>query len=374
MYYGGWRPYVSVAQRQAKAVREMDKRRKKGLPVLPVVLDGRAIARSFWGKAWCDHFDEFADFANRLPRGQRYVRNGSVCHLGIARGKIDAIVSGSELYDIHVHIDPLPAAKWAAIKQRCAGQIGSMLELLRGKFSDQVMAVVTDPATGLFPLPGEIKMDCSCPDWADLCKHLAAVLYGVGARLDQQPELLFTLRGVDSQELLAVEARLASDDGHAGEGKTLPAAALADVFGIELAETDTAQPPAPAPPARDAIPAAPPVPSAGADNSRRGKAKTAPAECPTSRRGAAKLRGVARTAGPAGEPAPAKKAKLQRSEVTGKLIADLRKQMRLSPKEFADALGVSLPSVHRWEGIPGPLNLYTRQFEALARVHASAGK
>ena len=136
-FWGEWGRYVPVAERRAKARREMDKLRKKGKDIQPVNLDGRTIARSFWGKGWCDHLESFSDYANRLPRGRTYVRNGSVCHLDIRPGRIEAIVSGSELYNIVIRIKELQAATWASIKNTCSGHIGSMLELLQGKLSSK---------------------------------------------------------------------------------------------------------------------------------------------------------------------------------------------------------------------------------------------
>src|SRR5215470_12258998 len=236
-FWGEWGRYVPVAERRAKARREMDKLRKKGKNIQPVNLDGRTIARSFWGKGWCDHLESFSDYANRLPRGRTYVRNGSVCHLDIRPGRIEAIVSGSELYNIVIRIKELKAAPWASIKSKCSGHIGSMLELLQGKLSDQVMAIVSDRHHGLFPQPGEITLDCSCPDWADMCKHVAAVLYGVGSRLDSQPELLFLLRDVDAQELIAAEMALPEA---ATASDTLTDDQLGAIFGIDLdTEADT---------------------------------------------------------------------------------------------------------------------------------------
>ncbi len=238
----GWRPYVSVSQRRAQARKKMESMRKKGVDIQPVTIAGRKIATTFWGEAWCEHLESFSDYANRLPRGRTYVRNGSVCHLEINRGEVLAKVMGSELYNLRIQIKTLPAKKWDAIRARCAGQVGSLLELLQGKLSDHVMQVVTDRNDGLFPAPGEISLKCDCPDWAVMCKHIAAVLYGIGARLDQQPELLFKLRGVDHEELIAADAEAAvSAATSRGKSKRLSGGELADVFGIDL---DTSEAPA----------------------------------------------------------------------------------------------------------------------------------
>lgn len=216
----------------------MQRLRKKGLDVRPVEIQGRQMARTFWGQAWCAHLEKFSDFANRLPRGRTYVRNGSVCHLEIAEGKVKAIVSGSELYDVTVTIRKLQRKKWSQVKKRCAGQIGSMLELLQGRLSKSVMAEVSHRDHGLFPLPREIGLHCSCPDWAIMCKHVAAVLYGVGARLDEQPELLFLLRGVDHEELIAAGSDAAAIVPRTGRRarRHIPEDSLGEIFGIDLAD------------------------------------------------------------------------------------------------------------------------------------------
>jgi uncharacterized Zn finger protein len=238
MWYS-FRPYVPVAQRRAHAAREIAKRRKKGQNVSPIVIEGRTIARTFWGKAWCDNLESYSDYENRLPRGRTYVRNGSVVDLQIEPGKIRALVSGSSLYKITISITPLAEGHWRGIKSRCAGEIGSLVELLQGRLSQRVMEVVTSHDGGMFPTPREIKLSCSCPDWAGMCKHVAAALYGVGARLDHQPELLFHLRKVDHLELIEEAVPRAGRKSSTAK-KTLAQSELAGVFGIELAEPEAA--------------------------------------------------------------------------------------------------------------------------------------
>ena len=169
----------------------------------PVVIEGRTIAATFWGKAWCDNLERYSDYANRLPRGRTYVRNGSVVDLQIAPGEVNALVSGSEIYQVAVKVSAVPKARWTSICTDCAGAIDSLVELLQGRFSKGVMERICRQKTGLFPAPAEIEFSCSCPDWASMCKHVAAVLYGIGARLDEQPELLFKLRKVDEKDLIA---------------------------------------------------------------------------------------------------------------------------------------------------------------------------
>ncbi len=259
MSYYGWAPYVTVAERRAKARKQLEKMKKKGLDVQPVQLSGRKIAASFWGKGWCEHMESFSDYANRLPRGRSYIRNGSVCHLEIKSGRIEAMVSGTELYNVKITIDPLGKNKWDAVKRACSGKIASLIDLLRGKLDRGGMEVVSDRKEGLFPLPGEMKFDCDCPDWAGMCKHVAAVLYGVGARLDHAPEMLFVLRGVNHEELVDVSAAVADTTRKGASRRRIAATGIADVFGIDLADADdvTTEPPAgkssPASPAKAPI-------------------------------------------------------------------------------------------------------------------------
>ncbi len=232
----GWRPYVPVAERRRKAAKALQKQRGKGGSVSPVVIEGRTIVTTFWGKAWCENLERYSDYENRLPRGRTYVRNGSVVDLQIETGTIKALVSGSSLYKVTVNVTPVSKKRWQAICEDCAGQIDSLVELLQGKLSKGVMERICQPKAGLFPSPSEIKLSCSCPDWADMCKHVAAVMYGVGARLDHQPELLFRLHDVDQAALIAkVGKALPLAKQAPAKGKVLEAPDLAGMFGLDMA-------------------------------------------------------------------------------------------------------------------------------------------
>ena len=227
---------MPAAERRAKAVRHAARLRRGGQSLAPVVTQGRTIASTFWGKAWCDNLERYSDYANRLPRGRTYVRNHSVIDLHIGAGRIFAQVMGSDLYRIQVSVTELPPARWRALGKNCTGSIDSLVELLQGRFSQHVMQRICAPGTGLFPSPKEIKFSCSCPDWAAMCKHVAAVLYGVGARLDTQPELLFTLRKVDATDLVARAGDgLPLPSKRPAAGRVLGDSKLSEMFGIELA-------------------------------------------------------------------------------------------------------------------------------------------
>jgi uncharacterized Zn finger protein len=307
-----WRPYVPVGDRQARAKKAMEKLRKKGEVIEPVEITGRKITEKFWGQKWCSHLEEMADFETRLDRGKSYVRNGSVCHLSVHQGGCKAFVSGSELYTVTVTIQPLSAHKWKNIKAKCSGQVGTMLELLQGKLNEHVMKIVTDPKEGLFPLSEEISFSCSCPDWAYMCKHIAAVLYGIGSRLDHQPELLFKLRGVDPTELATLAAVDLTLTGKAKETQ-IKHESLEDLFGIEL----------------DAIPSPEP----------KLKPKPKPKLKPKAK---APKKVKKRTKTP-------QKNKNIISGLTGSDLKLLRKKTGLSTAQFAKSLGFKQTDVEAWE-------------------------
>ncbi len=232
----GYAPYVSVAERKKQAAKKVTQLKKKGEDIEPICIEGRTISKTFWGKAWCKNLEGYSDYENRLPRGRTYVRNGSVIDLKVKAGEIKALVSGSSIYTVSIKINPIVSTKWETLVKECSGKIESLIELLLGKFSKGVMEVITDSDKGLFPGPREIKLNCSCPDGANMCKHVAAVLYGVGARLDVRPEDLFLLRHVDHKELIAY-----AGSGHLS-GKNLPqdnqklTGDLSSLFGIDLEE------------------------------------------------------------------------------------------------------------------------------------------
>ena len=314
----GWKRYVPVAERRRNAERAMGKMRDKGSPLQPVLIEGRAIARTFWGKAWCEHLEGFSDFENRLPRGRTYIRNGSVCHLEILKGEIKAKVSGSELYTVSIDIAPLSRKAWKGIVETCTGKVSSILDLLQGRLSTGVMDVVTDCEHGMFPKPREIAMSCTCPDWAVMCKHVAAVLYGVGARLDESPELLFRLRGVNHEELINAKAEAAVETVlKGGTRRRVAEKDLGEIFGLEL----------------DDLPSLP----------------------PQARRVARKATQLEEREGSPQFPA----------QVTGESIRELRDRLMLTQKEFATRLGVSGAAVSTWERAASPVRLQGRSRMAL---------
>ncbi len=248
MRYGDYPPYVSVAEKRAKAEKKIKQLRKKNPDLRPVILKGRSLARTWWGKSWNENLERYADYSNRIERGRSYVRHMAVLDLQIVAGKVTALVQGSrgKPYQVKITIDKMPQHNWNKIKLECQSKLSSLPDLLAGKFPKDLQEMLMLQGKGLFPTPSQISFDCNCPDWADMCKHIAAVLYGIGARLDEEPALFFTLRQMDVQDLIgqAVHDKTASIlKGKKKSGtKIIAADKLADVFGIDIADFDVTMP------------------------------------------------------------------------------------------------------------------------------------
>lgn len=306
----GWKPYVPVSVRRRRAEKRTGELVKRGINLLPVQAEGRKIAKTFWGEAWCRHLESFSDYSNRLPRGRSYLRNGSVCHLDIKEGLIEALVIGSGLYSICISVKPLAEKTWEEVKKRCSGEIASVIELLQGRISESVMDAVTQRKNGIFPLPGEIEIECDCPDWAVLCKHAAAALYGAGTRLDEKPELLFLLRGVSHKELITESADIASSENRGGSGR-IDESEIPGVFGIEISEGTPTE--------------------TGAASSKKKQRRT-------------------------------------RKNIGREDIVKIRARLGMSRARFAELMEVSPSSVSNWEKKEGPLNLNAHNREKLGEV------
>ena len=145
------------------------------------------------------------------------------------------------MYTVEITIRPVETTKWRAIVAECSGKIDSLVELIQGRLSTSVMSAMTSQKSGLFPAPKQIALKCSCPDWAEMCKHVAAALYGVGARLDEKPELLFLLRKTDHLDLIA-GAKVPRTGIGSARARVIEESSLSDVFGIELETRDQVTP------------------------------------------------------------------------------------------------------------------------------------
>lgn len=249
-YYDGYE-YVTVAQNKAKAQKSLEKLRKQNPDIAPVVITGRSLAKTWWGKAWNNNLERYSDYSNRIGRGRSYVRNGAVLDLNITPGRIAALVQGSRSkpYRVNISIEPLNKNTWDAITKACEGKIDSLQELLEGKFPKTLAELFTAHGKGLFPAPKEISFDCNCPDWATMCKHIAATLYGVGARLDENPALFFVLRNVNIDELvskaIAQKTQTLLRKSGKKSSRVISDGDIAAMFGIDMeteSEKETDQP------------------------------------------------------------------------------------------------------------------------------------
>lgn len=306
-------PYVSVTEKKERNAAMARKLAAKNKNLKPVVITGNKIANTFWGKAWCDNVESYQDYENRLPRGRSYVRAGAVIDLQITTGNVTALVagSGSQPYKIKIEIQPLGKTRWEALKKKCVGKISSLLALAQGKLPPDILAEFCNREGGLFPSPKEIKTDCSCPDWADLCKHLAAVMYGIGAQLDENPKLFFILRGIDENELIGSEVIDTLTEGVISE---IAPENISAVFGVEFDSLENVKP------VKKTVPISPPITM----------------------------------------PKPV-------TEWTSKKILELRKRHHLTQAAFGKLLGVSASAVFQWEHRDRAIHkIFSGKFDKLA--------
>lgn len=238
MRYYGYSNYTSAADIKAKAAKSIEKLRKNNQDIEPVLIEGRTIAKTWWGKAWNKNLESYADYSNRIGRGRSYVCSNAVLDLKITKGQVRATVQGSKAkpYEVQIRIDTLQDKKWAKVTDLCNHRIDSLEQLLAGRFPKELEILFTEKTYGLFPAPKEIHFNCTCPDWASMCKHVAAVLYGIGARLDVNPMLFFELRDIDNQALVkkSMEKKLDSMLKNAGKKSKREIAPedVLDIFGL----------------------------------------------------------------------------------------------------------------------------------------------
>lgn len=232
--------YSQPSQEEIKKRASVTKKKEsaKGKNLSPVTVTGRNIAKSWWGKAWCNNLESYADYDSRLERGKRYVRSNAIVDLQIERGKILARVQGTRKipYKVEIRISPLSEERCQSIIARCSSKLENVGKLMQGDFPED-MKQLFEGNDGLFPTPKEISFQCSCPDWALMCKHVAATLYGVGVRLDEQPLLFFELRGIDFNRFVdvtlanKVECMLKNADRPQSR-RIIEAADLTELFGV----------------------------------------------------------------------------------------------------------------------------------------------
>jgi uncharacterized Zn finger protein len=249
MSYFRFPKYVSVAEKKAKAAKKLKQLKKKQPDIQPIIIEGNTLANTWWGKAWNNNLTKYADYSNRVGRGRSYLRHGAVLDLKIESGIVHALVQGSRStpYKVDIAIQKISKTNWKNIKAECQGKIDSLQELLHGKFPKSLAETFISKGHGLFPSPREINFNCSCPDWAVMCKHVAAALFGIGSRLDEDPMLFFKLRGIDGNELVAQAVKDSTSQllkkAKKKSGRVLENIDISDVFGIDMdADAETVEP------------------------------------------------------------------------------------------------------------------------------------
>jgi uncharacterized Zn finger protein len=242
-YYGNYfAPYVSVAEKRERALKTIEKLKKKNPDIEPIIIEGRAISKTWWGKSWTKNLESYSDYANRIGRGRSYVRNNAVIDLKIKPGLVTSLVQGSQNkpYSINIIIKPIINSVWAKIVKECEGKMDSLEELLKGKFPKAMSEFFTSKEGGLFPSPNEITLTCSCPDYATMCKHVAASLYAVGAKLDNDPSLFFHLRNINVEDLISEiainKSKTLVEKSKKKSSRVIENTDISGLFGIEMEE------------------------------------------------------------------------------------------------------------------------------------------
>lgn len=235
MYYS--QPTIQELQRKIQS--SNNKANKKGKQLHPIHIEGRQIAKSWWGQAWCNVIENYADYGSRLERGKRYVRSGTVIDLNITKGRVRALVQGRRAtpYKVDIHISPLKEEEMETLIEKCGHKVSNLETLINGDFPKDLQELFTS-SSGLFPAPKEISFACSCPDWAIMCKHVAAVMYGIGAKFDENPFLFFELRGIDVHRLIdvAIESHVDHmlEHAHDQSERIIKDENIKDIFGIDI--------------------------------------------------------------------------------------------------------------------------------------------
>lgn len=219
----------------------------------------RTFGHSWWGQAWTRALETRARIdPNRLPRGRTYARHDRVRSLAVHPGEVTAFVQGNRLapYRVRVGIRRLTDDEWEAAIAAIAGRAAHAAALLDGEIDPEVVADCSAAGVELLPGPGELRPRCTCPDWADPCKHAAAVTYLVADVLDDDPFALFLLRGMARDDLLAA-VRAQRRGGAEGAPEDAadptvwpddPGEVAREVWGRHRDDTSVTPPAAPVPP------------------------------------------------------------------------------------------------------------------------------
>ena len=219
-----FQPRLKAADLKKLAAMRLAELQAEGQELHPVVNSSRKLATHFWGSAWMKQLALCESGGMCLAPGRTLLRHGCVLDMRISRGCITALVSADELYEVELHLTPLEGEQLESLTLSCGNHINSLLSLLEGKVDTSVLEQLCHPENGILPTPQDWKMHCTCPDWAEPCPHAAAAIYAAGCLIDADPKLLFTLRSIEPDALLAPTAQSIEIDTNK----------LASMFGIDI--------------------------------------------------------------------------------------------------------------------------------------------
>ena len=224
MYDDEFSPRLKAADLEKLAATRLAEYLAEGEELHPVVNKTRKLAKNFWGSAWMKQLALCESGGMCLAPGRTLLRHACVLHVDIQPGSISALVSAEEVFEVELKLESLDEERLERLAATCSGHIDSLLSLMQGKVDEAVLLQLCHPENGLLPTPEDWRMHCTCPDWAEPCPHAAAAIYAAGCLIDEKPELLFTLRGIQPEALLSAPAPTNEID----------ADKLSAMFGIDL--------------------------------------------------------------------------------------------------------------------------------------------
>lgn len=220
---------MTYAELKKRAVARLNELREEGEELHPVVADSRKLASHFWGSAWMKQLALCEAGGLALSPGRSLLRHSCVLDLSVSGGHIAAKVMGEYVYDVIVDVAPLRDEALDELRYACSRRVSSLTALLEGKLDEDLLHLLCRSEGGLLPSPEEWRMGCTCPDWGEPCPHEAAAVYAAGVLVDDDPSLLFQLRGIRPEDLLATDCIQC-------EETNFDAKSLESLFGIEIDE------------------------------------------------------------------------------------------------------------------------------------------
>ena len=212
-----------------------------------VKIDGKVISSSWWGQMWCRNIENYSNIRNRLERGRTYIRQNTVKSLSISNNCAESQVQGhsKEPYRVIINIKTIEKSKYDNILNKCENSVDNLESLMTGSFPKEYQQFFTDEEYGLFPKSNEIDYNCTCLDYEKnmhMCKHIAATMYAIGNKLDNDPLIFFKLRGIDisefSNKILKKETEFVWNNINGESNRKINSNDISFLFGVDCDEID----------------------------------------------------------------------------------------------------------------------------------------